>query len=130
MPRYLTFVRVDESMPFGPPPESLFEAIGKLGEDSLRDGTMIMTGGLAPSANGALVNLADGKIDVVDGPFTESKEMIGGFAMWELRNKDEAIEKTRQFLQVHIDHWPGFEATVEIREVLDSPPGDPDGAGV
>ena len=91
----------------------------------MRDGTMIMTGGLAPSATGARVHLRDGKLDIVDGPFAESKELIGGFAMWELRNRDEAVEKARQFLQLHIDHWPGFEATVEVREMLEAPPGAP-----
>jgi hypothetical protein len=128
MPRYFTFVKTDESMPFGPPPPELFEAIAKLGEQAVKDGTMIMTGGLAPSSQGALVNLSGAKIDVVDGPFAESKELIGGFALWELRNRDEAVEKARQFLQLHIDHWPGFEATVEIRELMEAPPGVPDGA--
>jgi hypothetical protein len=125
MPRYFTFVKRDESMPYGPPPPGLFEAIGAMGEAAMRDGTMIMTGGLADSDSGALVHLRDGKLDVVDGPFAESKELIGGFALWELRNRDEAVEKARQFLQLHIDHWPGFEATVEIREMLDAPPGVP-----
>lgn len=129
MPRYLTFIKTDESMPFGPPPPALFEAIAEMGTEAMRDGTMIMTGGLTPSSNGALVHLQDGKIDVVDGPFAESKELIGGFAMWELRNKEEAIEKSRQFLQLHIDNWPGFEATIEVREVMAAPPGVPDGAG-
>ena len=94
----------------------------------MRDGNLVMTGGLTPSANGALVHLRDGKLDVVDGPFAESKELIGGFAMWELRDKDEAIEKSRQFLQLHVDHWPGFDATIEVRELMDAPPGVPDGA--
>ena len=123
MPRYYTFIRTDESMPFGPPPPSLFDAIGEMAEGALRDGTRIMTGGLAPSASGALVHLKDGKIDVVDGPFAEAKELIGGFALWELRNRDEAVEKSRQFLQLHLDHWPSFEGTVEVREVMDDVPG-------
>ena len=61
----------------------------------------------------------------MDGPFAEAKELIGGFAMWELRNLDEAVEKSRQFLQLHIDHWPAFEATVEIRELVEDVPGAP-----
>ena len=127
MPRYLTFIKTDETLPFGPPPPELFEAIGKLGEDAVRDGTMIMTGGLAPSEQGALVHLKDGKMEVVDGPFAESKELVGGFALWELRDKDEAIERARQFLQLHADLWPGFDGVVEIREMADQVPGAPQG---
>jgi hypothetical protein len=125
MPRYFTFIKTDESMPFGPPPPALFEAIAKMGEEATKDGTMVMTGGLLPSASGALVTLADGKIDVLDGPFAETKELIGGFALWELRNKEEAVEKSRQFMQLHADHWPSFVGTVEIRELADNVPGAP-----
>jgi hypothetical protein len=119
MPRYLTFVKMDESMPAGPPPPALYEAIGKLGDDATKDGTMVLTGGLYPSSAGALVHLADGKIEVVDGPFAESKELIGGFAMFELRNKEEAVEQARRFLQIHADYWPGCAATVEVRQIAD-----------
>ncbi|MDT4894693.1 MAG: hypothetical protein QOE97_3728 [Pseudonocardiales bacterium] len=117
--RYLMFVKTDESMPAGPPPPALYQAIGELGEQQAKDGSMILTGGLHGSAEGALVNLADGRIDVIDGPFAESKELIGGFAMFDVRDKDEALEHARRFLQVHADHWPGCVATVEVRRVME-----------
>lgn len=124
MPRYLTFVKSDESRPAGDPPQELFEAIGVFAEKSMRDGTLIQTGGLLPSSQGALVTLSGGKIEVLDGPFAEAKELVGGYAMFELRNLDEAIEMSRQFLQLHVDHWPAFDAVVEVREVAESVPGD------
>ncbi|HJQ42236.1 MAG TPA: YciI family protein [Jatrophihabitantaceae bacterium] len=125
MPRYFTFIKTDESMPAGPPPPALFEAIAKLGEEATKDGTMVMTGGLLPSANGALLTLENGTIDVIDGPFAETKELIGGFALFELRDKAEAVERARRFLQLHVDHWPGFEGTVEVRELAEQVPGAP-----
>jgi hypothetical protein len=120
--RYLTMVKMDESMPAGPPPPALFAAIAELGEKATQDGSLLETGGLLPSAAGALVTLKDGKIAVHDGPFAEAKELIGGYAIYELRSKEEAIEKTREFLQLHADVWPGVEAVCEIRQIAG--PGD------
>jgi hypothetical protein len=119
MPRYLTLVKMDESMPWGPPPEALFDAISKQIEEETAAGTMVDAQGLAPTAAGARATLADGKITVVDGPFSEAKEVVGGWSIFELRSKDEAIEKAREFLQAHADLWPGCAATVEIRELAE-----------
>lgn len=121
--RYLMMIKMDESMPAGPPPPALFEAIGALGEQAAKDGTMLDNNGLLPSAAGALLHLDEGKISVVDGPFTEAKEVIGGYAMFQLHSKEEAVEQARRFLQVHADNWPGVRATCEVRQVMDAPPG-------
>jgi hypothetical protein len=120
MPRYLTLVRIDESMPVGEPPQELFDAIGKQMEADTADGTLVQAQGLAPTADGALATLADGRITVVDGPFTEAKEVVGGWSIYELRSKDEAIEKAREFLQLHADNWPGCSLSVEVRELVDA----------
>lgn len=118
MPRYLTFMKMDESMPWGPPPPALFAAMDDLVTREIKDGTMVDSGGLLPSATGGTrVVVKDGKLTIHDGPFAESKEVVGGWAMFELRNKAEAIEKAREFMQLHIDTWPGFEGTSEVREV-------------
>jgi hypothetical protein len=122
MPRYLTLVRIDESMPFGPPPQALFDAMGKQMEQDTADGTLVDAQGLAPSSSGALATLADGKITVIDGPFSEAKEVVGGWSIFQVRSKDEAVEKAREFLQMHADHWPGCSLSVEIRELMDEPP--------
>ena len=60
-----------------------------------------------------------GKVTVVDGPFTEAKEVIGGYAMWQVRSKEEAVEAARQFIEFHADLWPGYEGVCKVRQVMD-----------
>ena len=74
--RFMMMVKSAENS--GPPPKELMEAIGKLSEDAVKAGTMLGGGGLAPTAQSTRVRLSGGKITVVDGPFTEAKEVIGG----------------------------------------------------
>jgi hypothetical protein len=115
--RFLTTVAMDESFPAGPPPAELFRAIGELGEQSTKAGTLVETGGLLPSGTGARVRVADGKVTVTDGPFTEAKELIGGYAIHEVRSREEAIEAARRFMQLHADLWPGVEAVCDVRQI-------------
>jgi hypothetical protein len=102
----------------GPPPKPLMDAIGGLAAEATSAGTMIFTGGLAPTAMGTRVRLTGGKLDVIDGPFSESKEVIGGFAMFELKSKEEAVSSARRFMELHKQHWPGWEGETEIRQVF------------
>jgi hypothetical protein len=102
----------------GMPPVELMEAIGKLSEDAARAGTMIGGGGLAPTAQSTRVRISGGQIQVIDGPFTESKEVIGGFAQFELPSKEEALKGAIQFMELHRKHWPGWEGETEIREMF------------
>ncbi len=120
--RYLLMVKVDESMPAGPPPPELFAGIDELGQQATKDGTLLEQGGLAPSAAGAQVRVANGKVTVTDGPFTEAKEVIGGYSIFEVRSKEEAVEAARRFMQLHADRWPGVEAVCEVRQIME--PGD------
>jgi len=99
----------------GPPPKSLLEAIGKLGEADAKAGKMVGSGGLKPTALGARVRLSGGKVTVTDGPFTEAKEVIGGYAQFELKSREEAIEGAVRFMELHKQHWPGWEGETEIR---------------
>jgi hypothetical protein len=117
--RFLTMIKTDESNPAGPAPASLYQAVGELGRQAMLDGTMLEQGGLLPSAAGALVRVVNGKVSVLDGPFAEAKEVIGGYAMFQLRSKEEAIEMGRRFMEVHAEHWPGVTAVCEIRQVAD-----------
>jgi hypothetical protein len=80
-----------------PPPDGLMEAIMALGEEATRAGVLLDTAGLAPSAAGARVDLAAGKLSVTDGPFTEAKELVGGWGLIEARDRDEAIEWAKRF---------------------------------
>ena len=98
----------------GPSP-ALAEAMGKLADREIKAGRMIDSGGLMPVATGAQVRITDGKLSVVDGPFVETKEMIGGYAIFELRDKEEAVAAAREFMQLHLDHMPGWDGTCEVR---------------
>jgi hypothetical protein len=84
----------------GPPTQAEMAAMGKLIEDMTREGVLVSTEGCQPSAKGARVRLSGGKISVTDGPFVETKELIGGFAILETKSKEEAIELTKRFLRV------------------------------
>jgi len=105
-----------------PPPPALMEAMGKLIEDTVKAGTMISTGGLAPTAQSTRVRISRGQVQVIDGPFTETKEVIGGYAQFELPSKEEALKSAVQFMELHRIHWPGWEGETEIRQIFG--PGD------
>ena len=117
--RFMTMVRSAENSGF--PPPALMEAIARLGEEAMKAGVLVETGGLLPSALGARVRLTGGQLKVTDGPFTESKELIGGYAVYDLKSKAEAIEWTRRFMELHREHWPGWEGESEIRQIFTQP---------
>ena len=115
--RFMTLVKSAENA--GPPPKALMDAIWKLGEEATKAGTLVQMGGLLPSFMGARVRLSKDQLVVKDGPFTEAKEVIGGFAVYEVKSKEEAIEATRRFLELHRQHWPGGEGEVELRQIYE-----------
>jgi hypothetical protein len=102
----------------GPPPKELMDAITILSEEETKDGTMIGNGGLGPTALGARVRLSGGKVTVTDGPFTEAKEVIGGYAQFELESKKEAIEGAVRFMELHKKYWPEWEGETEVRQMF------------
>ena len=106
---------VTSSQPMRGPTPALMEAIGKLADREIKAGRMLDTGGLMPVSTGAQVRIADGKLSVIDGPFVETKEMIGGYAIFELRDKEEAVAAAREFMQLHLEHMPGWDGTCEVR---------------
>jgi hypothetical protein len=117
--KYLTFIRHSESRRSSGPPSALLEAMGKFVAKSLNEGTLVDTGGLAPSKDGVRVRLAQGKISVTDGPFTESKEVIGGWAILRADSRAEAIRIATEFMELHRKYWPGFEGESEVRPMLE-----------
>jgi len=102
----------------GPPPKELMDAIGKLGEEAVKSGAMLLTGGLAPTAMSTRVRLSRGEITATDGPFTESKEVVGGFAVFEFKSKKDAIESALGFMELHKQYWPGWEGETEVRQIF------------
>ena len=96
-----------------PPTESEMAEMGKLIEDGFKEGWLLSTEGCLPSAKGARVRMSDGKFQVTDGPFTEAKEVVGGFAILRANSKADAIELTRRFLKIAGD------GECEVRQVYD-----------
>jgi hypothetical protein len=122
--RFMMLVKSAENS--GPPPKALMDALGKLAEETIKAGTMRDTGGLAPTAMSTRVRLSRGRVTATDGPFAESKEVIGGFAVFDLKSKKEAVESAVRFMELHKQHWPGWEGETEVRQIFgpeDSPCG-------
>lgn len=102
--RFLSMIRIDESSGVVPS-EELMRDMGKLIAEMTREGTLVSTSGLRPTAEGVRVRLNGGKLSTIDGPFQETKEVIGGFAILEAASMKEAVELTKRFLRVHGDEW-------------------------
>ena len=113
--RFMMIVKSVENS--GPPPKELMDAISKIAEEATKAGEMIESGGLASTATGSRVRLSGGNLTVTDGPFTEAKEVFGGYAVFELKSKKEAIEGAVRFMELHKQHWPGWEGVTEIRQL-------------
>jgi hypothetical protein len=114
--RFLSIVKSAEIQ--GHAPQALMDAMAKFTRDSLKDGSLIQTGGLSASATGARLRMSGGKLTVTNGPFTESKEIVGGYALFEAPSKPAAMEFARRFLQLHQEHWPTWESECELRELV------------
>jgi hypothetical protein len=117
--RFMAMVKTSES--YGPPPKALMEAMGKAVSETMKAGTLVETGGLAGTASSSRVRVAGGKLTVLDGPFTETKEVVGGYAILEVKSGEEAKESARWIMQLHLDHWPGWEGECEVRQIMDGP---------
>ena len=114
--RFLSMIRIDEKTA-KQPSERLMNDMGKLIDEMIREGSLITTAGLRPTAEGKRIRNRYGKLTTSDGPFTEAKEVIGGYAVLEAPSMDEAVELTRRFLEVHGDEW---DIECEVR-AMDGP---------
>jgi hypothetical protein len=115
--RFMTMVKGPEGVQ---PPAELFAAIAKLGEDAAAAGVGVDTGGLLPSAVGAArIRSSGGKLSFTDGPFTEAKELIGGYAFFTVESREQAMEWATRFMELHRDLWPEWEGETEIRQVME-----------
>ena len=119
--RFMTIVKSAESAV--PPPQALIDAIGKLGQEAAGKGVMVEMGGLLPTAMGARIRLAGGTLTVTDGPFSEAKEVVGGYAVYTVKSTAEALDWAKRFLELHRQHWKGWEGEVELRQLFDPPGG-------
>ncbi|MFF3751177.1 YciI family protein [Streptomyces sp. NPDC002018] len=117
MPRFLSFISVDEkNAPEGGPSPELTRRMGELIEEMTKAGVLLDTAGLTSSAHGVRFRRTGGRLTVTDGPFTEAKEVIGGYAIVQAKDREQAVEWTRRFVDVHEDE---YDLTVELREIAE-----------
>jgi hypothetical protein len=98
------------------PNEQLLAAMGKFNEDLVKAGIMLSGEGLHPTSKGKRVRFAGGKRSVIDGPFTETKELVAGYWLWQVKSIEEAVEWVRRCP----DPMPGEDSEIEIRPVLEA----------
>ena len=113
--RYMMFIKHTQDYGKVQPPAGLYEDMGKFIEETTKSGNFVGGAGLQPTSAGTRVRLKDGKITVVDGPFTESKEIVGGYAIIDAKSHEEALGLARRFMELHQKHWPTFEGECEMR---------------
>lgn len=116
--KFMMIVKCTEAELGMPPAPALVEKIHALAAQGAKDGTMLATGGLGSTKHGARVTTTGGKVKVVDGPFSETKELIGGFAIMELASLEEAKRTGAAFMQLHVDVLgPSYNGHLEIRQL-------------
>ena len=113
--RHLILIKHSEDIRNLPFPPDLETAMGTFIGDAMKRGVLLDTAGLKPTTEGVRVRSENRKLQVTDGPFTESKEVIGGYAMIEAKSRAEAIEFAREFMELHRVHWPEFTGECEVR---------------
>jgi hypothetical protein len=117
--KYLMLIKHSESYRGEPIPQGLMDAMGEFVTRSFESGVLKDTAGLKPSSEGFRVRSADRKLTVTDGPFSESKEMVGGYALVEVPSREEALRVATEFMELHRVHWPSFDGECEVRPVED-----------
>lgn len=115
--RYMMFIQHKEVGSDVDVPKSLHVAMGEFVTAELQSGRLVDTQGLKPSKDGKRIRSHNGKLSFTDGPFTESKELVGGYALVEAKSWDEALELATKFMEIHRVHWPEFDCTCEVRPV-------------
>ena len=103
------------------PPQALFDAIDGYIADNMKSGVLVDTGGLAPTKEGFRVRSSGGKLKVTDGPFTEAKEVIGGYAVVKAESDAEARRMATEFMELHRLHWREWDGEVEVRQIVGGP---------
>lgn len=117
--RYMMFIKHPGDYDVSKVPQSLFAAMGEFVEEQIKKGMFIDGAGLQPLSKATRVRLSGGKITVTDGPFSEAREVVGGYSLIEAPSRAEAVELARKFMELHRVHWPEFEGESEIRPLED-----------
>lgn len=110
----------EAGVPFNP---ELMAAIDRMSQAAVKAGAMVDAGGLLPSSQGTRIHVTQGKTSVIDGPFAETKELVGGYAIFDLKSKEEAVRMGKEFMQLHADILgKSYEGELEIRPMFGQPP--------
>ena len=117
--KYMLFIKHTEDYRAKMPPQGLMDAMEKFVGAGLASGVMVDTAGLKPTSEAKKVRLQGGKLSVIDGPFTESKEIVGGYAIVDVKSDKEALDLATEFMELHRVHWPEFEGESELRPLED-----------
>jgi hypothetical protein len=119
--RYMMFIKHPSDYDPTAVPPALFGAMGEFIEEYAKKGVFIDGAGLQPLSQATRVALSGGKIKVTDGPFSEAKEVVGGYAICECASHEEAVELATKFMELHRIHWPEFEGESELRPFEEMP---------
>jgi hypothetical protein len=120
--RYMVMLSMKSDV--GPPPTALVEAMDVAMGEAFASGLMIDAGGLMGDQQTTFTVRA-GALSRTDGPYAEAKEVVGGYAVLDVRSHEEAVEGARRMMQVHLDHWPGWEGTADVRRIAGPEEGPP-----
>jgi hypothetical protein len=118
--RYMMLIKHAGDYDMSQVPPALFGPIGQFVEEHSKKGVLLDTAGLQPLSRATRVRIAGGKLQITDGPFSEAKEVVGGYALCELPTHEAAVELVRQFMELHRIHWPAFDGEAELRRLEDA----------
>jgi hypothetical protein len=117
--KHLMLIKHTESYRNEAIPQALMDAMGEFVAEGFKSGMLKDTAGLKPTAEGFRVRTGGNRLTVSDGPFTETKEVVGGYALVDVASREEALEVARQFMELHRVHWSAFEGECEVRPLED-----------
>lgn len=115
--RFMTMIKTTEGANTSPSPEFL-AAMGELIQEMVKAGVVVDTGGLSGSADSSRVRISGGKLTVTDGPFTEAKELVAGYAVVDVESREVAVRMAERMMQLHIELWESWEGECEVRQIF------------
>jgi hypothetical protein len=121
--KYMMLIKHTDDYRGKKPPQALMDAMDEFVGEYVKKGKFLDGAGLKSSHRGKRIRLRDGKLTVIDGPFAETKELVGGYAIMDLENDAEALDVATKFMELHRVHWPEFEGESELRPFEEGEPG-------
>jgi hypothetical protein len=113
--KYLMLIKHSETLRTDEIPQALMDAMGEFVSQGFKSGVLKDTAGLKATREGFRVRSSGNRLTVTDGPFTEAKEVVGGYALVDVASREEAMKVARDFMELHRVHWPAFDGECEVR---------------